>query len=33
VVLPPFINIGMVSGVLPVVGVSLPFISYGGRLA
>ena len=25
-----FINIGMVSGVLPVVGVPLPFISYGG---
>lgn len=25
-----FINIGMVSGMLPVVGVPLPFISYGG---
>lgn len=25
-----FINIGMVSGVMPVVGVPLPFISYGG---
>ncbi|MBI3376176.1 MAG: rod shape-determining protein RodA [Betaproteobacteria bacterium] len=25
-----FVNIGMVSGVLPVVGVPLPFISYGG---
>jgi rod shape determining protein RodA len=25
-----FINIGMVSGVLPVVGVPLPFFSYGG---
>ena len=25
-----FINIGMVSGILPVVGVPLPFISYGG---
>lgn len=25
-----FINIGMVSGALPVVGVPLPFISYGG---
>jgi rod shape determining protein RodA len=25
-----FINIGMVSGVLPVVGVPLPLISYGG---
>lgn len=25
-----FINIGMVSGVLPVVGVPLPFVSYGG---
>ena len=24
------INIGMVSGILPVVGVPLPFISYGG---
>ena len=25
-----FINIGMVSGIFPVVGVPLPFISYGG---
>ncbi|MBP6902513.1 MAG: rod shape-determining protein RodA [Burkholderiaceae bacterium] len=25
-----FVNLGMVSGVLPVVGVPLPFISYGG---
>ncbi len=25
-----FVNIGMVSGVLPVVGVPLPFLSYGG---
>ena len=25
-----FVNIGMVSGILPVVGVQLPFISYGG---
>ena len=25
-----FVNIGMVSGILPVVGVSLPLISYGG---
>ena len=25
-----FVNIGMVSGLLPVVGVQLPFISYGG---
>jgi rod shape determining protein RodA len=25
-----FVNIGMVTGVLPVVGVPLPFISYGG---
>lgn len=25
-----FINIGMVSGILPVVGVPLPFVSYGG---
>ncbi len=25
-----FINIGMVSGVLPIVGVGLPFFSYGG---
>ena len=26
----PFVNMGMVSGILPVVGVPLPFISYGG---
>ncbi|KAB2900196.1 MAG: rod shape-determining protein RodA, partial [Burkholderiaceae bacterium] len=25
-----FVNMGMVSGILPVVGVPLPFISYGG---
>ena len=25
-----FVNVGMVSGVLPVVGVPLPLISYGG---
>lgn len=25
-----FINIGMVSGILPIVGVTLPFFSYGG---
>jgi rod shape determining protein RodA len=25
-----FVNIGMVSGILPVVGVPLPLISYGG---
>ena len=25
-----FINMGMVSGILPVVGVPLPFVSYGG---
>ncbi len=25
-----FVNIGMVTGVLPVVGVTLPFLSYGG---
>jgi rod shape determining protein RodA len=25
-----FLNVGMVSGILPVVGVPLPFISYGG---
>jgi len=25
-----FVNIGMVSGILPVVGMTLPFVSYGG---
>ncbi|TXD98009.1 rod shape-determining protein RodA [Psychrobacter frigidicola] len=25
-----FVNVGMVSGILPIVGVPLPFISYGG---
>ena len=25
-----FVNMGMVAGILPVVGVPLPFISYGG---
>jgi rod shape determining protein RodA len=25
-----FVNTGMVSGILPVVGVPLPFVSYGG---
>ena len=25
-----FVNMGMVTGMLPVVGVPLPFISYGG---
>jgi rod shape determining protein RodA len=25
-----FVNIGMVSGILPVVGIPLPFLSYGG---
>ena len=25
-----FVNMGMVGGILPVVGVPLPFISYGG---
>jgi len=25
-----FVNIGMTSGVFPVVGIPLPFISYGG---
>ena len=25
-----FVNVGMVSGILPVVGVPLPFVSYGG---
>ena len=25
-----FVNAGMVAGILPVVGVPLPFISYGG---
>jgi rod shape determining protein RodA len=28
-----FVNIGMVSGILPVVGVPLPFMSYGGTAA
>ena len=27
-----FINIGMVIGVLPIVGVGLPFFSYGGSM-
>jgi rod shape determining protein RodA len=25
-----FINVGMVLGILPVVGIPLPFLSYGG---
>ena len=25
-----FVNMGMVSGILPVVGIPLPFMSYGG---
>ncbi len=25
-----FVNMGMVSGIMPVVGVPLPFVSYGG---
>ena len=25
-----FVNIGMVTGMLPVVGVPLPFVSFGG---
>ncbi|MDX1551872.1 MAG: FtsW/RodA/SpoVE family cell cycle protein, partial [Marinobacter sp.] len=25
-----FVNVGMVSGLLPVVGVPLPLVSYGG---
>jgi rod shape determining protein RodA len=25
-----FVNMGMVSGIVPVVGVPLPFVSYGG---
>lgn len=25
-----FVNMGMVTGILPVVGVPLPFMSYGG---
>ena len=28
-----FVNMGMVSGILPVVGVPLPFVSYGGTAA
>jgi len=28
-----FVNSGMVSGILPVVGVPLPLISYGGTFA
>jgi rod shape determining protein RodA len=28
-----FVNMGMVSGILPVVGVPLPLISYGGTSA
>ena len=28
-----FVNIGMVSGILPVVGVPLPLVSYGGTSA
>ena len=27
-----FINIGMVAGMMPVVGVPLPFVSYGGTI-
>jgi len=27
-----FVNMGMVSGILPVVGVPLPFLSYGGTM-
>jgi len=30
IALQAFVNIGMVSGILPVVGIPLPFISYGG---
>jgi rod shape determining protein RodA len=28
-----FVNVGMVSGLLPVVGVPLPLVSYGGTSA
>jgi cell division protein FtsW len=28
--LPAFINMGVVSGILPTKGLSLPFLSYGG---
>ena len=30
IALPPFLNIGVVTGLLPTTGISLPFFSYGG---
>ena len=27
-----FVNIGMVIGIMPITGIPLPFLSYGGEL-